>query len=133
LKKYLKELNVPYFFESQNIIEEAKKCDASSSIFISNSIVCSWCSRMKRGILYNTARREGYNVLAMGQHLDDLSESLIMSIFHNGYIRTMKAHYVIDEGDLRVIRPLVYVRERETKKFCQEVFKFFKKVQITDN
>ena len=36
--------------------------------------ICSFCSRMKRGRLYACARREGYNVLAMGQHLDDLAE-----------------------------------------------------------
>ena len=36
--------------------------------------ICSYCSRMKRGRMYTAARREGYNVLAMGQHLDDLAE-----------------------------------------------------------
>lgn len=36
--------------------------------------ICSFCSRMKRGRLYACARREGYNVLALGQHLDDLAE-----------------------------------------------------------
>lgn len=36
--------------------------------------ICSFCSRMKRGRLYSCARREGYNVLAFGQHLDDLAE-----------------------------------------------------------
>ncbi|KAL9649867.1 hypothetical protein ABK040_009679 [Willaertia magna] len=112
LKNYLKMLGVPYFFESQSVIEGAKECGASS--------ICSWCSRMKRGILYNVARREGYNVLVLGQHLDDLAESFIMSIFHNGFIRTMKANYTIDAGDLRVIRPLIYVREADTKKFCME-------------
>jgi tRNA 2-thiocytidine biosynthesis protein TtcA len=30
----------------------------------------------------------------------------------------MKAHYLIDAGDLRVIRPLVYVRERQTRDFA---------------
>ena len=57
--------------------------------------ICSFCSRMKRGRLYSCARREGYNVLAMGQHLDDLSESFLMSAFHNGFIRTMKANYTV--------------------------------------
>ena len=37
-----------------------------------NDSICSWCARMKRGILYSTCRREGYNVLALAQHLDDL-------------------------------------------------------------
>ncbi|EFC50716.1 predicted protein [Naegleria gruberi] len=112
LINYCKQLGVPYFYESQSVIEGAKECDASS--------ICAWCARMKRGILYNTARREGYNVLVLGQHLDDLAESFIMSIFHNGFMRTMKAHYTIDVGDLRVIRPLIYVRETETKKFAWE-------------
>eukprot|EP00359_Climacostomum_virens_P010786 CAMPEP_0204914044 /NCGR_PEP_ID=MMETSP1397-20131031/11891_1 /ASSEMBLY_ACC=CAM_ASM_000891 /TAXON_ID=49980 /ORGANISM="Climacostomum Climacostomum virens, Strain Stock W-24" /LENGTH=875 /DNA_ID=CAMNT_0052085443 /DNA_START=54 /DNA_END=2681 /DNA_ORIENTATION=- len=114
LKDYLKELQIPYFFQSQPLMEMAAECMNKPSI-------CSFCSRMKRGILYNTARREGYNVLALGQHLDDLAESLMMSIFHNGSLRTMKANYVITEGDLRVIRPLVYVRERMTKEFAQSV------------
>eukprot|EP01095_Lingulamoeba_sp_RSL-Kostka_P017249 TRINITY_DN8856_c2_g1_i1.p1 TRINITY_DN8856_c2_g1~~TRINITY_DN8856_c2_g1_i1.p1 ORF type:complete len:1221 (+),score=453.67 TRINITY_DN8856_c2_g1_i1:204-3866(+) len=112
LKVYLKALDTPYFLESYPIMERAKeaKCDS----------ICSYCSRMKRGIIYTTARREGYNVLAMGQHLDDLCESFLMSIFHNGFLRTMKAHYTNEEGDLRVIRPFVYVRERELAKFAKE-------------
>lgn len=110
LINYCKELGVPYFFESQGIIDGAKDCQATS--------ICSWCSRMKRGIIYNTARREGYNVIVLGQHCDDLAESFVMSIFHNGYIRTQKANYVTDEGDLRVIRPMIYVRERVLKIFA---------------
>ena len=46
--------------------------------------ICSFCSRMKRGRIYATARRNGYNVIALGQHLDDLAESFLMSTFHNG-------------------------------------------------
>ncbi len=52
-------------------------------------------------IHHRHCRREGYNVLAMGQHLDDLAESFLMSVFHNGRIRTMKANYTVKEGDLR--------------------------------
>ena len=52
-------------------------------------------------LTYHYFRREGYNVLAMGQHLDDLAESFLMSVFHNGRIRTMKANYTVKEGDLR--------------------------------
>ena len=53
----------------------------------------------------------------LGQHLDDLAESFMMSVLHNGQIRTMKANYAIDAGDLRVIRPLVYIREKQTRDF----------------
>ena len=46
---------------------------------------------MKRGLMYRTAREHGYNVLALAQHLDDLAESFLMSAFHGGKLKTMKA------------------------------------------
>ena len=72
---------------------------------------------MKRGIMYSTARKHDYNVLALAQHLDDLAESFLMSALYNGRLHTMKANYVNDVGDIRVIRPLVYTRERQTAAF----------------
>lgn len=81
--------------------------------------MCAFCSRMRRGILYSTARDNGYNVLALGQHMDDLAESFMMSIFNNGMLRTQKAHYTIKKGDLRVIRPLAYVRESKLREFAE--------------
>eukprot|EP01087_Luapelamoeba_hula_P007313 TRINITY_DN1790_c1_g1_i10.p1 TRINITY_DN1790_c1_g1~~TRINITY_DN1790_c1_g1_i10.p1 ORF type:complete len:587 (-),score=147.19 TRINITY_DN1790_c1_g1_i10:1633-3393(-) len=109
---YMAKLGVPYFFESQPIIDIAKDKGASS--------ICSWCARMKRGVLYGCARREGYNVLALGQHLDDLAESFVMSVFNNGLLRTIKAHYSNDKGDLRVIRPFVFVREKMFREFAEK-------------
>ena len=57
----------------------------------------------------------------MGQHLDDIAESFLMSTFHNGYLRSMKANYTVREGDLRVIRPLIYVREKDLRGFADRV------------
>jgi tRNA 2-thiocytidine biosynthesis protein TtcA len=57
-------------------------------------------------------------VLALAQHLDDLAESFLMSAFYGGRLKTMKAHYRISAGDLRVVRPLVYTRERQTRDFA---------------
>lgn len=105
---YLQGLGVTYFYEEQSgwgwcwgrgsamltfpsnlpgILDKAREVGCSS--------ICAFCSRMKRGRLYACARREGYNVLAMGQHLDDLAESFLMGAFHNGFLRTMKAHYTV--------------------------------------
>lgn len=39
--------------------------------------ICSFCSRMKRGRIYKCARANGYNVMALGQHLDDLAERYV--------------------------------------------------------
>jgi len=43
-----------------------------------------------------------------------------MSVFHNGLLRTMKAHYRVNEGDLRLIRPFVFVREKDTRDFAEK-------------
>jgi tRNA 2-thiocytidine biosynthesis protein TtcA len=75
---------------------------------------------MKKGIIYSCARREGYNVIAMGQHLDDMAEDFINTAFNNGKLRAMKANYTLERGDLRIIRPLVYCREKLFKEFSKE-------------
>ena len=112
LTRYYDEIGVRWHYEEQPIMEQAKEHMDGDSF-------CSYCSRMKRGIMYSTCRREGYNVLALAQHLDDLAESLLMSIFYGGQLRTMKAHYTNRDGDIRIIRPLVYVRETMTAAFAQ--------------
>ena len=114
LQPYIESLSVPYFLERQPLMERALQHMQKDSY-------CSWCARMKRGVMYAVARRERYNVVALAQHLDDLAESFMMSAFHAGELRTMKAHYRIDAGDLRVIRPMVYVRERQTRAYAHEV------------
>ena len=42
--------------------------------------ICSFCSRLKRGRIYSCARRENYNVVALGQHLDDLAERFVCNV-----------------------------------------------------
>lgn len=113
LKDYMADWGFQYFYQSQPIMQRATRHMGKDSF-------CAFCARMKRGIMYATARREGYNVLAMAQHLDDLAESFLMSAFHGGQLRTMKAHYVNDRGDLRIIRPLIYTRERQTAAFASD-------------
>jgi len=109
---YMQQLGVDYHYCKEPIVELAEK-------HLDNKSFCSFCARMKRGIIYGAARKQGYNVIALAQHLDDLAESFLMSAFHGGKLNTMKANYVVNEGDLRVIRPFVYVRERQTADFSQ--------------
>ncbi len=112
LKDYVSDQGLDYHYASEAIAERAKEHMGRDSF-------CAFCSRMRRGILYRVAREQGCNVLVLAQHLDDLAESFVMSAFYAGDLRTMKAHYIIDAGDLRVIRPLVYVRERQTADFAE--------------
>jgi tRNA 2-thiocytidine biosynthesis protein TtcA len=111
LKPYLATLGVPHYHESQPIVAQAGEHMRGDSF-------CAYCSRMRRGILYRVARENGCNVLALAQHLDDLAETFLMSAFFGGKLRTMAAHYLNDAGDLRVIRPLIYARERQTRDFA---------------
>jgi len=71
---------------------------AMAETHMAGDSICAFCARMKRGALYSTMRRHGYNKLVLAQHLDDVVESFLMSTMHNGLIRTMKAAYVVDEG-----------------------------------
>ena len=114
LKAYMESLGMKYHFLSAPIVEMAK------TAMTGKQSICSFCSRMKRGMLYSCMRENGYNVLALGQHLDDLVESFLMSCFRNGALRTMKGNYFVKEKDLRVIRPLIYVREKMTAEFAEE-------------
>jgi tRNA(Ile)-lysidine synthase TilS/MesJ len=112
LEDYVPALGVPYFYRRQQIVERALKNMRGDSF-------CAYCARMRRGILYATAREQGCNVLVLAHHLDDLAESFLMSAFHGGRLHTMKAHYVNDAGDLRIIRPFIYIRERQTADFAR--------------
>ncbi|GMF28495.1 unnamed protein product [Phytophthora lilii] len=113
LKEYMRALGVPYYYLSENIIERAT-CE------MNGDSLCSYCSRMKRGVLYTCCRKYGFNKLVLAQHLDDLAESFFMSAMHNGQLRTMKAKYWNDQRDVEVLRPLAYVREIELKKFAYD-------------
>jgi len=110
---YLKSQGIDYHYQPYAIEKLAQK-------HLGKSSYCSFCARLKRGKIYQIAREQGYNVIALGQHLDDLAESFLMSAFFNGQLQTMKAHYRNDDGDLRIIRPLVYCRETQLAEFAQK-------------
>lgn len=109
---HLKQMGVHYVVEDQSDVQSE-----TGSFQQTKENLCSFCTSDKRHRLYATAKSCGYNVIAIGQHLDDLCESFILSIFHTGKLRTMKAHYYIKEQGLRVIRPFVYVREKAIRQF----------------
>ena len=115
LSEYLQTLGVEYHILQQPIVTAAK-----THMTGNKESICSFCARMKRGILYSHMRQHGYTTLVLGQHLDDLAESFLMSCFHNGGLNTMKANYVVDAGDLRVIRPLIYCREQLLSDFARK-------------
>ena len=110
---YVRSLGVEYHYLDEKIMAMAER-------HMSGDSICAFCARMKRGALYSCCRAHGYNKLVLAQHLDDCVESFLMSTMYNGAVRTMKAKYVIDEGDVEVIRPAVYLREKALRDFSYD-------------
>lgn len=92
-------------------IIQAKRREGSS--------YCSICARLKRGALYELAQRFGCNKLALGHHLDDFAETLLLNQFFVGSLKSMAASMLADNGITTVIRPLVYVAEAQIIEYAR--------------
>ena len=110
-------LGLKYHYVRDDIVARASSAGKDGKMV---SSLCAFCARMKRGNLYNVARQSKCNKLVLAQHLDDCAESFLMSVMHNGFLRTMKANYEINAGDLSVIRPMVYCRESLMTEFAKQ-------------
>lgn len=82
---------------------------------------CGPCSRMRRGILYNTAERLGCNKIALGHHRDDALQTLLLNLFYAGKLQAMPAGYRTDDGRFEVIRPLIECAESDIVLHAAEV------------
>ncbi|CAG9856772.1 unnamed protein product [Phyllotreta striolata] len=110
---HLKTLGVHYIIDDRkpDVGNEPEKFEGAKENYY------TFCTPALRQRLYSSAKSSGYNVLAIGQHLDDVCESFLLSVFHTGRLRTLRAHYFIREHDLRVVRPFIYVREKVLRQY----------------
>ena len=81
---------------------------------------CSLCARLRRGVLYRLATEVGATKIALGHHLDDFIETLLLNLFFAGALKAMPARLVSDNGEHVVVRPLVYVTEAEARTYAKE-------------
>lgn len=101
-------------------IEHTSIGDVMDDILEANATPCSLCARLRRGVLYRIAGEVGATKIALGHHLDDFVETLLLNLFFQGALKAMPARLVSDNQNYVVIRPLVYVTEDEARDYCQE-------------
>ncbi len=102
-------------------IEHTSIGEVMDDILEANATPCSLCARLRRGVLYRIATEVGATKIALGHHLDDFVETLLLNLFFAGALKAMPARLVSDNGEHVVIRPLVYVGEDEARLYCKEV------------
>lgn len=76
---------------------------------------CALCAKMRRGALIGEARRIGANKIALGHQFEDVAETFMMSLLHEGRIACFSPVTVYENTAVSVIRPLIYTRENDIK------------------
>ena len=100
-------------------IEHTSIGEVMDDLLEANATPCSLCARLRRGVLYRIATEVGATKIALGHHLDDFVETLLLNLFFAGALKAMPARLVSDNGEHVVIRPLVYVGEDEARLVLQ--------------
>ncbi|MXW06787.1 MAG: tRNA 2-thiocytidine(32) synthetase TtcA [Gammaproteobacteria bacterium] len=106
IPEYCSARNIEYVVVQEDTYSVVTKVTPEGKIF------CPICSRLRRGILYTTAKRINATKIALGHHLDDVVETLFLNMFFGSTMKSMPPHLVSDDGAHHVIRPLYYVREK---------------------
>jgi len=113
LPEYLDTLGVDYKIVEQDTYSIVKeKLEPGKT-------TCSLCSRLRRGILYKTAKELGATKIALGHHRDDMLATMMLNLFFAGKMKSMPAKLVSDNGEHVVIRPLAYCKEKDIEAFSK--------------
>lgn len=113
LPNYLTNLNVPFKIverDTYSIVKEKTPAGKTT---------CTVCSRLRRGILYATAKELGATKVALGHHRDDIMETLFLNMFFAGKLKAMPPKLISDDGQHIVIRPLAYCKEKDLIAFAK--------------
>lgn len=113
LEAWLKQKGVAYHIEDQDTYSITQK------LIPSGKNVCSLCARLRRGILYRVARELGCTKIALGHQMDDVVSTLLLNMFYGGRIKAMPPILRSDDGHNTVIRPLIYLRESEMRRWAE--------------
>ncbi|MCC5451952.1 tRNA 2-thiocytidine(32) synthetase TtcA [Rheinheimera sp. UJ51] len=112
LPQYLNQLGIEYLIVTEDTYSIVK------DKIPEGKTTCSLCSRLRRGILYRTAKELGATKIALGHHRDDMLETLFLNMFYGGKMKSMPPKLVSDNGEHIVIRPLAYCKEKDIEKYA---------------
>lgn len=90
--------------------------NASTDIRKSPCFLCSW---NRRKALFTVAKEQGCNKIALGHHMDDILETLLMNITYQGAFSSMPPRLVMKKFDMTVIRPMCLVHETDLIELAQ--------------
>ena len=113
LPEYLKRLGVDYR------IVEADTYSIVKEKIPEGKTTCSLCSRLRRGVIYTTAKELGANKIALGHHRDDMVETLFLNMFFGAKLKAMPPKLSANNGQLIVIRPLAYCTEKDIAAYAR--------------
>lgn len=108
LKQYFKQEQLSYHIEKIDMLKGQEW----------NDITCFWCAWNRRKALFQLARKWGFNKVALGHHMDDIVETMLLNLFYQGEISTMKPKQELFKGQLTLIRPMAFVEEHALKKLA---------------
>jgi tRNA(Ile)-lysidine synthetase-like protein len=114
IKKMCEEYGVEYVVRPTDLYEiifEVRK----------ESNPCALCARMRRGMLHETAKEMGCNKIALGHHLDDAAETFLMNLLLESRVGCFAPVTYLSRRDITMIRPMIYVREREVEQASQRL------------
>jgi len=115
LPEYLKSLGVDYHIITQDTYSIVKEKIPKGKT------TCSLCSRLRRGIIYKTAKQLGANKIALGHHRDDIIETLFLNMFFGAKIKAMPPKLLTDDAAHILIRPLAYCAEHDIERFAVQM------------
>lgn len=106
IKELCESLDVPFYMietEISKIIFEERK----------EKNPCSLCAKLRKGAFNNKAKELGCNKIALGHHKDDFIETALLSLIFEGHFYVFPPKTYLDKMDLIVIRPLLYLDEKD--------------------
>jgi len=115
---FLKKHNLEYVIRKSNIYDILKEKFGPDE---RTGKYCFLCSRLRRGILYSIASEYNCNKLALGHNFDDAIETYMMNIFYGSKDGLMKPIYTTDDGKYQVIRPLLFIQEKDIIEYSKQI------------